>query len=181
MIVFFGRPGVGKTTQGKKLASSQGWRWISAGQLLRDSKKYKINDILSSGGLVDSKIVTELVKDAILDSKCPNNVIIDGYVRNIDQADWLMEEAPVLGVVIEAVIVIEVSSQILLDRLLARGREDDTTDVIKSRLAIYDKETLPVLEKFKRKNIRIIYIDGDGDEEQVYRNIIEELKKCKVL
>jgi len=180
MIVFFGQPGAGKTTQGKMLAASQGWCWISAGQVFRDSDDPEIHKIVEKGELVPYEKICKLVGNAL--DNCPNtkHVIIDGFARQIEQARWLVEESVNYNRAVELIIVINISKQELVERLILRGREDDTRQVIENRLDIYEKQTYPVLEYFKEQNVKIAYIDGLGTPEQVHERIMKEIKECKL-
>lgn len=180
MIVFFGQPGVGKTTQGKMLAANNGWHWVSAGQLLRDSSDPEIHKMLESGLLVSSDIICKLIGDDL--DKCANMkyVIIDGFARNIRQARWLIEDGKNYKRNVEMIIVIGIPKEKLIERLVARGREDDTEVAIKNRLDIYEHETYPVLEYFKSEGVKIVYIDGLGTPEEVHERIMKEIRECKL-
>jgi len=181
MIVFFGQPGAGKTTQGKMLAASQGWCWISAGQLLRDCSDPEVQKKIETGELVPSKKVSELIGDALNNCSNINHVIIDGFARKIKQASWLIQNGNDYNREVELVIVISVLKSELIERLSLRGRKDDTEKVIKKRLDIYGQETAPVLDYFKQQGIKIAHIDGSGTPEQVHERIMKEVKKCKLV
>lgn len=181
MIVIFGQPGVGKTTQGKILAANQKWCWISAGQLLRESGSPEARRIVSTGALVSSEYMSELVGDALRACAKVEHVIIDGFARRIEQAQWLIENSKRYNRNIEIVIVINVPKHELIERLISRGREDDTMQIIDKRLKVYDQETFPVLDYFKQHGVRVIHVDGSGLPELVHKNIMSELKKCKLV
>src|SRR6476660_1363675 len=91
MIVFFGPAGAGKSVQGQMLAARQGWRWLSAGQLLRDTRDPELFAQMQTGGLVDPAKVNALMGDAIARATNINRVIIDGFPRQMAQAEWLVE------------------------------------------------------------------------------------------
>jgi len=180
MILFFGQPGSGKTTQGKMLAASQDWCWVSAGQLLRDSDDPDIHKIVEKGELVPYETICKLIGSAL--DNCTNikHVIIDGFARNIEQAHWLVEEGVNYNRAVELIIIINISKKELVERLILRGREDDTKQIIENRLDIYEKQTYPVLGYFKEQDIKIAYIDGLGTPEQVHERIMKEIKECKL-
>jgi len=180
MIVFFGQPGAGKTTQGKMLAASQGWCWISAGQLLRGTDDPEIRKFIESGELVPYEKVCKLVGGALDDCSGVEHVIIDGFARRIEQASWLIEKGANYNRKIELIIVVNIPKQELIKRLMLRGRKDDIKQIIKNRLDIYEKQTYPVLDYFEKQNVKIAYIDGSGTQEQVHERIMEEVKKCKL-
>ena len=94
MIVFFGPAGAGKSVQGNLLAARNDWRWLGAGQLLRDSKDPELLTRMSTGKLVDPEIVNRVMGEALdrADDKV-KRVILDGFPRQLEQAKWLLETA----------------------------------------------------------------------------------------
>lgn len=180
MIVFFGQPGVGKSTQGKMLAVNNGWHWVSAGQLLRESDDPEIHKMLESGLLVSSDIMCNLIGNDLAGCVDFDHVIIDGFARNIRQARWLIEDGKKYNRNVELIMVISISKDKLIERLVTRGREDDTEQAIKNRLDIYENETYPVLDYFKKEGVNIAYIDGLGTPEEVHTRIMKVIKECKL-
>lgn len=176
MIVFFGPAGAGKSVQGQMLAARNGWRWLSAGQLLRDTHDLELIKEMQTGKLVDSQKVNELMSEAIQRSHSVDNVILDGYPREMSQAKWLIEKRTHHGRDIKLVIVLEVPKSELLKRLEVRGRVDDTPDAIDNRLRIYRTEMYPVLSYLTEQNVNIVHIDGVGTVGQVHDRIMEELQ-----
>ena len=176
MIVFFGPAGAGKSVQGQMLAARNGWRWISAGQLLRDTRDIELIKQMQIGKLVDPKKVSELMSEAIKRSLNINNVILDGYPREISQAKWLIENRSHHGRDIKLVVVLEVPKSELLKRLEVRGRADDTPEAIDERLKIYRTEMYPILSYLTEQNVNIVHIDGVGTVGQVHDRIMEELQ-----
>ncbi len=176
MIVFFGPAGAGKSVQGQMLAARNGWRWLSAGQMLRDTRDLEVIKQMQTGKLVDPQTVNELMSDAIKRSHTVDNVILDGYPREMSQAKWLVENRTHHGRDIKLVIVLEVPKSELLKRLEVRGRIDDTPEVIDERLRIYRTEIYPVLSYLTEQNINIVHIDGVGTVGQVHDRITEELE-----
>ncbi len=176
MIIFFGPAGAGKSVQGQLLSARHAWRWLSAGQLLRDSKDVELLNIMSTGALVPSTITNKLMGDAIVRSHDINHIILDGYPREMAQAQWLIDNKTHHGRDIALVVVLEVPKSELLKRLAIRGRADDTPEVIDERLRIYRQEMYPILSYFTEQNINITHIDGVGTVGQVHDRIVEELE-----
>lgn len=176
MIIFFGPAGAGKSVQGQLLSARHGWRWLSAGQLLRDSKDSELLSIMSTGKLVPSEITNRVVGDAIARSKDINQLILDGYPREIQQAEWLIDNKTHHGRDIALVIVLEVPKGELLKRLAIRGRVDDVPEVIDERLRIYRKEMYPILTYFTEQGVNIAHIDGVGTVGQVHDRIVDEIE-----
>ena len=175
MIVFFGPAGAGKSVQGQMLAARQGWRWLSAGQLLRDTRVPELFAQMQTGGLVDPAKVNQLMGDAIARATNINRVIIDGFPRQMAQAEWLVDSKAHHGRDIDLVIVLEVPKSELLKRLEVRGRTDDTPEAIDERLRIYRTEMYPILSFFTERGINIVHVDGTGTVGQVHDRIVEEL------
>ena len=125
MIIFFGPAGAGKSVQGQILSARHGWRWLSAGQLLRDSRDPELLKEMSSGDLVSEERVNQVVKDALVNSKDIDKVILDGYPRQLGQAKWLVETEPEHEHSIQMVVVLEVPKSEIERRLHVRGRVDD--------------------------------------------------------
>lgn len=176
MIVFFGPAGAGKSVQGQILAARNGWRWLSAGQLLRDTHDLEVLKQMQTGQLVNPSTVSQLMGDAIKRSQDIDRVILDGFPREFSQAEWLVNSKSHHGRDIKLVIVLEVPKSELLKRLQVRGRADDTPDAIDERLKIYRTEIYPILTFLTEQNVNIVHIDGVGTVGQVHDRIAEELK-----
>lgn len=181
MIVFFGPAGAGKSVQGQLLAARNGWRWLSAGQLLRDTHDPELFAQMQTGGLVSPEKVNELMGDAIKRAGNIDRVILDGFPRQLVQAHWLIESKSHHGRDIDLVIVLEVPRTELLKRLEVRGRLDDTPEIIDERLKIYRTEMYPILSYLTEQNVRITHIDGTGTVGQVHDRIMDELEACKLV
>lgn len=180
MIVFFGPAGAGKSVQGQMLAARHGWRWLSAGQLLRDTHDMEIIREMQTGGLVNPERVNELMGEALKRATNIDRVIIDGFPRQLSQAKWLIDSQSTHQRSVGLVIVLEVPRSELLKRLEVRGRADDTPEAIDERLKIYRTEMYPILSYFTEKNVNIVHIDGTGTVGQVHDRIVEELVACKL-
>lgn len=137
MIVFFGPAGAGKSVQGQMLAARHGWRWLSAGQLLRDTHDMELIKEMQTGGLVNPERVNELMGEALKRATNIDRVIIDGFPRQLSQAKWLIDSQSTHQRSVGLVIVLEVPRSELLKRLEVRGRADDTPEAIDERLKIY--------------------------------------------
>jgi adenylate kinase len=181
MIVFFGPAGAGKSVQGQMLAARNGWRWLSAGQLLRDTHDIELIKEMQTGKLVPTEKVNELMNDALNRAKNVSNVILDGYPRQLSQAKWLIDSRENHQHDIQIVVVLEVPRSELLKRLEVRGRIDDTPEAVDERLKIYRTEMYPVLSYLTEMNVHITHIDGTGTVGQVHDKIMEELEACKLV
>ncbi|RYF28492.1 MAG: nucleoside monophosphate kinase [Chloroflexi bacterium] len=180
MIVFFGPAGAGKSVQGQMLAARNGWRWLSAGQQLRDTHDIELIKEMQTGKLVSPERVNQLMGEALHRAKNINRVILDGFPRQLDQAKWLVDSYTDHGREIKLVVVLEVPKSELLKRLEVRGRIDDTPDAIDERLKIYRTEMYPILSFLTEQNVSIVHIDGVGSVGQVHDRIMEELEAHKL-
>jgi adenylate kinase len=181
MVIFFGPAGSGKSVQGQFLAALQGWRWLSAGQLLRDTRDEQVLYAQQKGELVDSNKVNEIISQALSRASNIDKVILDGFPRQLNQAQWLIENQPVHGRSIGLVVVLEVPRSELMKRLELRGRVDDTPEAIDDRLRIYRQEMYPILSYFNEQGVNIVHIDGAGTPGQVHDKVIEELAERKLI
>ncbi|HMH70555.1 MAG TPA: nucleoside monophosphate kinase [Candidatus Saccharimonadales bacterium] len=180
MIVFFGPAGAGKSVQGQMLAARQGWRWLSAGQLLRDTHDIELIKEMQTGQLVNTEKVNALMGDALARAKNMNRVILDGFPRELSQAKWLVATQPQHERSIQLVVVLEVPRSELLKRIEVRGRVDDTPEAVDERLKIYRTEMYPILSYLTEQGVNIAHIDGTGTVGQVHDRIMEELVACKL-
>ena len=175
MIVFFGPAGAGKSVQGQILAARMGWRWLSAGELLRDTKDVKLLHTMHAGKMVPHSYITKIMGEAISHAANIDQLILDGFPRLVKQAEWLVDSQPQHGRSVALVIVLEVPRDELLKRLAIRGRADDTPEAIDERLKIYRQEMYPVLNYLTEQNVPIVHIDGTSTVGQVHDRIVAEL------
>ena len=165
-LLFLGPPGAGKGTQASLISESNAYLHLSTGELLRYEVEknttlgIQIKEIINSGKLVDDELVLEIVKQNLVLSK--QGWILDGYPRNISQADSLNKVLDELNQPLEKVFYLNLDEEILVERLINRGRTDDNEKTIRTRLDIYNETTQPLIEYYKNLNI-LEYIDGDRD------------------
>jgi len=180
MIIFFGPMGAGKSMQGQILAARHGWRWISTGQLLRETYDPELFKKMHKGELIDESTIKRVVNGALSDSGDIERVILDGFPRTLSQTEWLVETQDEYNRPIELVLVLEVPRGELLKRLNIRRRADDAPETVEKRMIIYRKEIYPILTYLTDKHIRIAHIDGTGTVGQVHDRIEAELEACSL-
>lgn len=178
MILFVGPPGSGKSVQGQLLSARNGWRWVSAGQLLRDSKDLAVYEHMTKGEMVNNDLVNKLVGQAIERGKDITHLVLDGFPRELEQAKWLVEELPKHELSITAVIVLNVPNDEISRRLKIRGRLDDTDDVVAARTKLYENETQPILDYYRSLNIPVRDVNGFGSVGQVHDHIQQVIDEC---
>lgn len=178
MILFVGPPGSGKSVQGQLLSARNEWRWLSAGQLLRDARSEETFEQMKKGEMVSNELVNRLMGEAIARAKDIDHIVLDGYPRQLEQAKWLVEELPKHERSISAVIVLHVPDSEIVRRLHIRGRLDDTEEVIKKRTRDYYEQTEPILDYYKELNIPIREVNGFGTVGQVHDHIQQVVDEC---
>jgi adenylate kinase len=177
VILFFGPTGAGKSVQGQMLAVRQGWKWLSTGEMLRNSKDPEVIEVLKSGELVSDELTYEVFDEAIKDAKANNyeKIIVDGFPRTKEQAKWLADYIEKNGEAIDVVVVLEVPEGEIMARLEKRGRMEDTPETIARRMNIYRQKMYPVLGSFAEEGIKIIHLDGTGTAGEVHDRIYSEV------
>ena len=187
-IILFGAPGAGKGTQANFLINEFNLTQISTGDMLRESVKRKtqlgkkVEIIMSNGDLVPDDIIFSLISDKLNDEDIKNGFILDGFPRNLKQAQKLDQIINDMNIHLDFVFHIDVDEAILTSRIENRAkqekvkRKDDTIDVLVERLKVYNRETKPVLEYYSNQNILNV-IDGMGSIEEVSSNISIIIKK----
>ena len=171
MILFFGPPGSGKSVQGQLLVERNGWKWLSTGELFRSTTDEAIKARMASGELISDEMTNKLVDDALHGLKDASNIVLDGYPRNVGQAQWLIDHLPKHGREIAAIVLFETPEEELVRRQAGRGRADDTEDVIRRRLEIYREQTQPVLDFYKAHNVPTVIVDGFGTVDEVHDRV----------
>lgn len=175
MIIFFGPAGAGKSVQGQMLSARHDWRWLSTGQMLRESGDEEVLKILGTGELISDEKTYEIVQGSLSNAKNFDHLIIDGFPRTMAQAKWLMDNKNDFGREVEMVVVLEVPENIIRERLQLRGRPEDSAEIIAKRMNIYRREMYPVLGYFAEQGIKIVHIDGTGSVGEVHDRIQAEL------
>ncbi len=177
MILLFGPTGAGKSMQGQMLAVRQGWKWLSTGEMLRQSDDPEVIATLKSGELVSDELTYQVFEEAVQDAREREypNIIIDGFPRTKDQAAWLDGYMEKMGEKIDIVIVLEVPEAEIMTRLEKRHRMEDTPETIAKRMAIYRQKMYPVLGIFAEAGVKIVHLDGTGTAGEVHDRIFDEV------
>ena len=181
-LILFGPPGAGKGTQAEILINKYNIVQISTGDMLREEVKLgtelgkTAKSIMDTGDLVSDKIIISMIEKRILKPDCKNGFILDGFPRTLKQAIDLDNILNKLDIHIDKVIEINVDEDFLLKRITKRAleskitRDDDNSEILKNRIVVYKKDTLPVLEYYKNLN-KLHSIDGMQNIEDVSKDI----------
>lgn len=173
MIILLGLAGSGKSTQGQILAREFGLVWLSAGQVLRETKDPEVTKIQEAGQLVPDTLTIPLMRQAMAENLAAGrDLIIDGYPRDPEQAEWMAANAADR---IERVLYIDVSKDELLKRIKLRGRSDDTDEAILRRFQIVERNINEVCRIFAEHGVKIVKVDGLGTMEEVAARLRAEM------
>ncbi len=210
-LVLIGSPGAGKGTQAKVLSKHFDIAHISTGDLLREETSQKtelglkIIDIMNSGELVSDEIVETLLANRVKRDDCKKGFILDGYPRNVKQA----ENLPSIVGEIEKVVLISVEDDLIVERMVGRRgcpkcgqmyhikynppkedgvcgvcgealvqRKDDNEETVKNRLSVYHKSTAPIIDYYKNKGL-LLEISGVGDIDEISKQLIDALEGAR--
>ena len=173
-LLFLGPPGAGKGTQAELLSETTSYLHLSTGELLRKEVELgtdlgkQVKDIMNEGELVGDQLVLEIVKKNL--KKCNKGWILDGYQRNLLQVKSLNDFIANLNQPLEIVFYLDIPDEVIIKRLLLRGRKDDNEETIKTRLKIYKETTEPLVEYYKKLSL-IEYINANGDLKTISADI----------
>lgn len=179
MILLFGPTGAGKSMQGQMLAVRQGWKWLSTGEMLRQSENEEIINRLKQGELISDEITYKVFEAAVGEARDRGfaNIIVDGFPRTKEQAAWLDKYLEQVGDKIDIVVVLEVPESEIMHRLEKRQRMEDTPQTISRRMAIYRQKMYPILGTFAEAGVKIIHLNGMGTAGEVHDRIYSEIIK----
>ena len=170
-LLFLGPPGAGKGTQAARLCKAHGIKHLSTGDLLRSEVAagtelgQEAEAVMNRGELVSDALVLAIVESQM---KALNGGgwLLDGFPRTVPQAEALDKLLSDLQQPIDAAVLLELDDAVLIERLLARGRADDTEAVIRNRLEVYREKTAPLIEFYAAKGL-LTSIDAKGSMEAI--------------
>lgn len=178
-VVLVGPPGAGKGTQATALSKHLGVPHISTGDLFRahiaeqtplgrDVRRY-----LDEGKLVPDEVTNEMVRERLAEPDAAEGFLLDGFPRNVGQADVLTDLLAAADTSLDAVVEFRVDEDVVVRRLLARGRADDTEDVIRHRQHVYRDETAPLLAYY---HDLLVTVDAVGEVEEITERVLSSLR-----
>lgn len=179
-LIFLGPPGAGKGTQAQTLAHYRNIPHISTGEILRGAMQLrsplgiKAQSYVDRGELVPDQLIQDMVEDRLSQPDTKVGWILDGFPRTVSQAEFLDELLQSIQNRV-CVINLEVPDEVLVDRLLARGRQDDTPEVIRRRLEVYREQTAPLIN-FYRDRHQLLSVNGN----QLLSEVTGELEKVLI-
>ena len=177
-LLFLGPPGAGKGTQAERIAEHLGLAHISTGDMFRwhvsegTDLGQQVNEIMREGALVPDSLTISMLNQRIALPDAERGYILDGFPRTLPQAEAL-DDAIGAGA-LSAVVVLDVGEDVLISRLLERGRTDDTETSVKNRLNVYMEDTEPLIGFYESRGI-VTRVEGVGDIDDISARIIAAL------
>ncbi len=183
-LLLIAAPGAGKGTQAKRLSAHSGIEHISTGDLLRREVAARtpvgqaVKEYLERGDLVPDDVMMELIRERIIAATAAGGYILDGFPRNLRQAEHARGVALELGVAVQAAIYLQIDRDQAIQRLLNRarreGRSDDDEAVIRHRMDVFERETLPLVAFYDELGI-LVQVNAEPPPDQVTEEILERL------
>ena len=183
-LVLLGAPGSGKGTQAARLREHLQVPHVSTGDLLRaevaagSKLGLEAKEVMARGELVSDAILLGMLEDRFSRPDTRGGFILDGYPRNLAQADALDGLLQRIGQPMDYAVQLEVAQDLLVERIAGRakqeGRADDAPEAVRKRLQVYDEQTAPVIE-FYRQHGQLTVVDGVGSLDEVFTRILEAI------
>jgi len=177
-LLFIGPPGAGKGTQAARVADRLGIPHISTGDMFRHHVSTEtdlgllVDSIMKAGEYVPDEITVEMLRERVAEPDAAGGYILDGFPRTAGQVaalDGLLGEDG-----LDSVVVFDVDEDALVERLLGRGRADDTEDTIRNRFKVYEEQTAPLLGIYGERGL-LVHVDGIGEMEEITDRILSAL------
>nr|WP_199290595.1 adenylate kinase [Synechococcus elongatus] len=180
-MIFLGPPGAGKGTQAVVVAEQLQLAHISTGELLRAAVTaqtplgIEAKGYMDRGELVPDSLVLGLVRDRLQQPDTANGWILDGFPRNRSQAEALNLLLTEINQQVDRAVNLDVPDPVIIERMLARGRADDTESVIRRRLEVYREQTAPLIDFFRDRQ-QLLAIDGNSEVAAVTDRLVSALQ-----
>ena len=179
-LVLLGPPCAGKVTQAAILSEKLNIPHISTGDLFRanigegtplgvEAKSY-----MDAGKLVPTDVTARMVEDRLSQDDAANGFLLDGFPRTVEQAEILKDLLAKKDQVLDGVLNFQVSDDVVVERMLARGRADDNEETIRTRMSVYRDETMPLIDYYGEK---IIDITAEGTIEEINDSAMKAIGK----
>ncbi|GAA2632376.1 adenylate kinase [Dactylosporangium fulvum] len=183
-ILMIGAPGAGKGTQADLIAKQFGITHVASGDLLRrhitegTTTGRTVEAYVNKGELVPDTIIMDMLRKPVMAASEAGGYVLDGFPRTVDQAEAAYRTAGSLGVGVQIAIHLEVPEDELIRRMLARARgADDTEDIIRHRIKVYEQKTRPLLDYYAQREL-LIQVNGARPVGEVTWSIVVQLQRA---
>lgn len=183
-LLIVGPPGAGKGTQAERIVEKLGVPAISTGDIFRANVSNETElgvlakSYMDKGEYVPDSVTNEMVESRLGEDDAANGFLLDGYPRTVAQVEALDGILDKLGVVLDAVILLDVESEAIVQRLLQRGKEqgrsDDNEETIRRRIDVYSEQTTPLIDIYDKRGL-VKRVDGMKDIDAVTADILAAL------
>jgi adenylate kinase len=187
-VLLLGAQGSGKGTQAKLIAKTYGIPQVATGDMARELKEldtplgHEVKAIYDRGELLSDDLIVRMIRDRLSRGDTIPGFILDGFPRNLAQAEALDALLREVGRDLDVVFEFQIGDrEVLMDRIAKRaveeGRTDDTPDAIRKRLEIYDKETAPLVDHYRANHANVVGIHADQPVDDVFAEVREALEQ----
>lgn len=183
-LLIVGPPGAGKGTQAERIVEKLGVPAISTGDIFRANVSNETElgvlakSYMDKGEYVPDSVTNEMVESRLGEDDAANGFLLDGYPRTVAQVEALDGILEKLGVALGAVILLDVESEAIVQRLLQRGKEqgrsDDNEETIRRRIDVYGEQTTPLIDIYDKRGL-VKRVDGMKDIDAVTADILAAL------
>jgi adenylate kinase len=180
-VLLLGPQGSGKGTQAKRIAKSYGIPHIATGDMIREMKELdtpvgrEVKAVYDAGQLVQDDLIIRMIRDRLDRGDTIPGFVLDGFPRNMAQAEALDELLGELGRDLDVVFELQVPREVLLERIRKRAaeenRSDDTPDAVRRRLEIYERDTAPLVEYYRTTRGNVVGIHADRTIDEIFAEI----------
>ena len=180
-VLLLGPQGSGKGTQAKLIARTYGIPHIATGDMIREMKELdtpvgrEVKAVYDAGQLVQDDLIIRMIRDRLDRGDTIPGFVLDGFPRNMAQAEALDELLDELGRDLDVVFELQVPREVLLERMQKRAveehRSDDTPEAISRRLEIYERETAPLVEYYRTTRGNVVGVHADRTIDEVFAEI----------
>ncbi len=189
-LILFGPPGSGKGTQAARLVDEYNLIHISTGELFRSEMEAgtdlgrKANEYMSKGELVPDEVTIGILRNKMITHREAQGFIFDGFPRTVPQAQALDELLSVMDQQIDALIMLDVPEEEIVNRILLRGKnssrpDDHDEEIVRTRFKVYQSKTAPIYNYYHGKGIAF-KIPGVGTIEDIFQSLLKAIESLHV-